>query len=76
MNELMHQITCGRLMKVIKIGGERTHRPFPILCTEHDKPFKTWDIDIAMNVRVGDYVLVKESKIIKLYNNENMVVPI
>ncbi len=53
-------------MKVIKIGGERTHRPFSILCTEHDKPFKTWDIDIAMSVEVGDYVLVEHGKIIKI----------
>lgn len=66
MNELMHQITYGRLMKVIKLGGERTHRPFSILCAEQDKKFKTWDIDIAMRVRVGDYALVKQGKIIKI----------
>ncbi|VVB88701.1 Uncharacterised protein [uncultured archaeon] len=53
-------------MKVIKIGGERTHRPFSILCAEQDEKFKTWDIDIAMSVRAGDYVLVKHGKIIKI----------
>lgn len=66
LNELMHQITYARLMKVIKIGGERTHRPFSILCDEQDEKFKTWDIDIAMDVRVGDYVLVKQGTIIKI----------
>ncbi len=74
MNELMHQITYGRSMKVIKIGGERTHRPFSILCAEHDKPFKTWDIDIAMGVRVGDYVLVRQGIIVKLYDHKTAVV--
>lgn len=61
-------------MKVVKIGGERTHRPFSILCAEQDKPIKTWDIDIAMSVNVGDYVVVKQNKIIKLYSDENTVV--
>jgi len=63
MNGLNQQITFGQ---VIRIGGGRTHRPFPIKCAERDVPFKTWDIDIAMSVRVGDCVLVKQGKIIKI----------
>ncbi|KPQ43503.1 MAG: hypothetical protein MPEBLZ_01885 [Candidatus Methanoperedens nitroreducens] len=69
---LKPQITCGRLMKIIKIGGERTHRSFPVLCTEQDKIYKvrTWDIDIAMSIQVGDHVLVNQDEIIKLYDNK------
>jgi|GEM_PF-3265518 len=60
------------LMRVIKIGGERTHRPFPVLCTERDKIYKvrTWDIDIAMSIQGGDHVLVNQDEIIKLYDNK------
>ncbi len=66
------QITFGHLMRVIRIGGERTHRPFPVLCAEQEKIYKvrTWDIDIAMSVKGGDYVLVNQDKIIKLYANK------
>ncbi len=59
-------------MRVIKIGGERTHHPFPVLCAEPDKIHKvrTWDIGIAMSVKGGDYVLVNQDEIIKLYENK------
>lgn len=72
MKALNQQITFGRLMKVIRIGGERTHRSFPVLCTEQDKIYKvrTWDIDIAMSIQVGNYVLVNQDEIIKLYANK------
>lgn len=59
-------------MRVIRIGGEMTHRPFPVLCAEQGKIHKvrTWDIDIAMSVKVGDHVLVNLDEIIKLYDNK------
>jgi hypothetical protein len=74
MNELINQILFGQLMKVIKIGGERTHRSFPVLCIEHGKIYKvrTWDIDIAMSIKVGDHVLVNHDEIIKLYANKTV----
>lgn len=74
MKGLNQQITFGRLMTVIKIGAERTHRSFPVLCTEHGKICKvrTWDIDIAMSVKVGDHVLVNQDEIIKLYANKTV----
>ncbi len=59
-------------MRVIRIGGERTHRPFPVLCAEQEKIYKvrTWDIDIAMSVNSGDHVLVNHDEIIKLYEDK------
>jgi hypothetical protein len=76
MNELNQQITFGHLMRVIRIGGERTHLPFPVLCAEQEKIYKvrTWDIDIAMSVKGGDYVLVNQDEIIKLYDNKIVAV--
>ncbi len=72
MKGLNQQINFGLWMRVIRIGGERTHRPFPVLCAEHGKIYKvrTWDIDIAMSVKGGDYVLVNQNEIIKLYDNK------